>query len=182
VIVSRRHLLKAGVTGGGALAAALWLPAAARAQSRDVAVIRMASDDVGSVVNFDPVGLLIRPGQRVRWECVANVHTTTAYHPDNDQHSLRIPEGAKPWSSDYLMPGQTFEVTLTVPGVYDYFCAPHEMAGMVGRIIVGQPSGPGTRPFDYFKSDASKRGWQEVPKIAQDAFPKIDEIMRKGRV
>jgi hypothetical protein len=27
---------------------------------------------------------------------------------------------------------------------------PHEMAGMVGRIIVGNPGGPGLLPFDYF--------------------------------
>jgi hypothetical protein len=35
-------------------------------------------------------------------------------------------------------------------GVYDYFCKPHEAAGMVGRIVVGNPgSGPGTRPFNH---------------------------------
>ena len=46
-------------------------------------------------------------------------------------------------TSGYLVePGDRFEVTLTVPGVYDYFCTPHEAAGMVGRIIVGQPARP----------------------------------------
>jgi plastocyanin len=181
--VSRRAFLRTSLRGGGATAAALLLPRRVWAQARsDVVVVTMTSDDIGSVVNFSPSGLLIKPGQTVRWECKANVHTTTAYHPDNDKHSLRIPEGAKPWNSDYLMPGETFEVTFTAEGVYDYFCAPHEMAGMVGRIIVGKPAGPGTRPFDYFKNDASKRDWQEVPKIAQDAFPKIDEIMKKGKV
>jgi hypothetical protein len=54
------------------------------------------------------------------------------------------------------MAGLSFEVTLTVEGVYDYYCTTHEMAGMVGRIIVGQPSGPGTLLFDYFKNDAPK--------------------------
>src|SRR5205085_2886326 len=85
------------------------------------------------------------------------------WHLANDSHSLRIPTSAQPWASDYLVdPGDRFEVVLTVPGVYDYFCTPHEMAGMVGRIIVGQPSGPGTLPFDYFKGDASKASWKEV--------------------
>ena len=37
------------------------------------------------------------------------------------------------------MPGESFEVELTEPGVYDYFCIPHEHAGMVGRIVVGGP-------------------------------------------
>jgi hypothetical protein len=54
------------------------------------------------------------------------------------------------------------------------------MAGMVGRIIVGQPSGPGTLPFDYFKIDASKASWREVPQPARDRFPSIEQIMSRG--
>jgi plastocyanin len=62
----------------------------------------MRSDAEGSRVGFDPVGLLTQPGQTVRWVCDANVHTTAAYHPTNDRHSLRIPRSAKPWASDIL--------------------------------------------------------------------------------
>ena len=65
---------------------------------------------------------------------------------------------------------------LTVEGVYDYYCAPHEMAGMVGRLIVGHPSGPGALPFDYFKAEG--KTWADVPPAAQKAFPAVDEIMR----
>ena len=63
---------------------------------------------------------------------------------------MRIPEGAAPWHSDYLLPGERFEATLAAEGVYDYFRVPHELAGMVGRIVVGRPIGPGARPFDHF--------------------------------
>jgi hypothetical protein len=118
----------------------------------------------------------------VRWICDANVHTTTAYHPANDRHSLRIPKAARPWDSSFLMPGQAFALRLTEPGVYDYFCAPHEMAGMVGRIILGHPGGPGAQAFDYFRKLPDPPDWQEVPKAAQAAFPSIDLIMQKGRV
>lgn len=52
----------------------------------------MMSDPSGSKVYFDPIGILIEPGQSVRWQSVANVHTTTAYHPQNMNHSLRIPK------------------------------------------------------------------------------------------
>ena len=31
-------------------------------------------------------------------------------------------------------------MTFTVEGVYDYYCVPHEHAGMVGRIVVGTPA------------------------------------------
>jgi plastocyanin len=178
-MIARRHVLK----GGAALAAALLLPPRLlAAEANETVVIRMTSDTQGSRVGFDPIGVLVRSGQTIRWICSSNVHTATAYHPANYQHSLRIPEKATPWDSKYLLPGQTFEVTLDVEGVYDYFCLPHEMAGMVGRIIVGKPDGPGTLPFDYFRSDPAKRGWRGVPKIAQDAFPAIADIMKAGRV
>jgi plastocyanin len=95
----------------------------------------MQRDRQGATVWFDPIGLWIAPGQTVRWVVAANVHTTTAYHPKNAEHSLRIPEGGMPWDSSFLVqPGAQFEVTLTVEGVYDYLCMPHEAAGMVGRI------------------------------------------------
>lgn len=128
---------------------------------------------------FDPIGLWVPMGQTVRWVVHQDVHTTTAYHPKNDHHSLRIPEGAEPWDSGFLVkPGAHFDVTFTVEGVYDYYCLPHEQAGMVGRIIVGRPAGPGTLPFDYFKGRPGTTGWRPVPEAAQKAFPGVEEIMR----
>jgi plastocyanin len=174
---SRRTALRSG----GLLLAGLAAPALVRpAQAGGVVEIRMRSDPLGTHVAFDPTGVLIEPGQTVRWVTEANVHTSTAYHPANDHHALRIPQTAEPWDSGYLIePGDRFEVTLTVPGVYDYFCAPHEMAGMVGRIIVGRPRGPGTLPFDYFRDDPTARDWLAVPPAAQAAFPPIEAIMNQ---
>jgi plastocyanin len=172
---------RAALRAGGLLLAGLAAPAALRAAG--VVEIRLRSDALGTKVRFDPIGVLIEPGQTVRWVNEANVHSSTAYHPANDGHTLRIPAAAKPWDAGYLVePGDAFEVTLTVPGVYDYFCAPHEMAGMVGRIIVGQPGGPGTLPFDYFANDPAARDWLPVPEAAQAAFPPIAAIMRERTV
>jgi plastocyanin len=177
---SRRAVLRAGgLLLAGPAARALIRPA----RALDVVEIRMRSDPLGTHVAFDPTGILIEPGQTVRWVNEANVHTTTAYHPANDGHALRIPEAAEPWDSGYLVePGDRFEVTLTLPGVYDYFCAPHEIAGMVGRIIVGRPGGPGTLPFDDFEGDPTTRDWRPVPKVAQAAFPPIEAIMKQRLV
>ena len=97
-----------------------------RLGNASTAVIEMRSDALGARVWFDPIGLFVEPGATVRWIVRANVHTTTAYHPSNDKHSLRIPEGATPWDSGYLVqPGTSFDVTLTVPGVYDYYAPAH---------------------------------------------------------
>jgi len=175
--LTRRSLLAAA---GGVLSWNL-VPGRAFAQSSSQVVeVHMKGDAAGAVVGFDPVGVFLQPGQIVRWICDANVHTTTAYSPKNDNHSLRIPETAAPWASDFLLPGQTFEVKLNVEGVYDYFCAPHEMAGMVGRLIVGKAVGPGSLPFDYFV--AQGRTWEPVPLAAQKAFPSMAEIERQQTV
>ncbi|HYU53764.1 MAG TPA: plastocyanin/azurin family copper-binding protein, partial [Gemmatimonadaceae bacterium] len=147
---SRREFLKAGglVLAGFGIAP---LFGTRFRYSADPELIEMRSDALGSRVWFDPIGLYVQPGTTVRWIVRENVHTTTAYHPGNDHHSLRIPEGAMPWDSGFLVhPGDASDVTLTVPGVYDYYCMPHEGAGMVGRIVVGKPLGPGAEPFDYW--------------------------------
>ena len=174
---------------GGLALAGLVPPHALRrpARAADGAAVEivMRSDPLGTKVGFDPIGVLIEPGRTVRWVNDGNnVHTSTAYHPANAGHALRIPEGAEPWDSGYLVnKGDAFEVTLAVEGVYDYFCAPHEIAGMVGRIVVGRPgTGPGTLPFDDFLNDPAARNWQPVPPAAQAAFPPIDAIMRQRTV
>ena len=176
-MVTRRTFL----TAGGLALAGLGGPRIARGAVRPVE-IEMRATARGESVGFDPIGLWVPRGRTVRWVLHHDVHTTTAYHPNNDQHSLRIPEDAEPWDSGFLMqPGAHFDVTFTVEGVYDYYCLPHEAAGMVGRIIVGHPSGPGALSWDYYKSRPGTATWKPVPEAAQRAFPRVADIM-KARV
>ena len=79
-------------------------------------------------------------------------------------------------------PGDHFDVTLTVPGVYDYYCMPHEAAGMVGRIVVGSRAGPGAEPFDYWEGKSGTERWRHVPDAARAAFPSIAQIIAQHRV
>jgi plastocyanin len=170
---SRRRVLQ---IGGGLLASLAWqrLPFAG-----EPVEIRMGGKADGSHVWFDPIGLHVKPGQTIRWINLdsGNSHTVTAYHPNNFERPVRIPEGAQPWNSDYLLPNESFAVTLTVEGVYDFFCVPHEHAGMVGRIIVGQPG-----PSSASRLSAQAADGKSIPEIALRAFPSVDEIMRRGIV
>lgn len=166
--LQRRRLLASG--GGLLLTAAL----IRRAGAADEVEIAMSGAPDGSRVWFRPRGLLIQPGQAVRWvnREAGNAHTTTAYHPGNGK-PLRIPNGASPWNSGYLLPGQFFVTVLDVPGVYDYFCLPHEMAGMVGRIVVGEAH---VSPEPYAATDA------RLPAAALANFPPVADILKSGRV
>lgn len=147
-----------------------------RGQAQEVLDIVLSGTPNGASVWFRPRGLLVQRGQTIRWVNgdVGNVHTSTAYHPDNAGKPLRIPRGAPPWNSDYLLPGQSFSVTFDVPGVYDYFCVPHEHAGMVGRIIVEAPE-PGAQALRE-ASDA------QLPVAARDGFVTIDRIVNAREV
>ena len=128
------------------MAAALLLPQAARAGPH-VPEVRTWGNPTGSRVSFDPVGLRLLPGDSVRWTNgdAGNAHTATAYHPANSGRPRRVPAAAAPWDSGYLMPGESFTTTFTAEGVYDYYCVPHEHAGMVGRLVVGDPAADGWR-------------------------------------
>lgn len=85
----RRILLSAGA---GLMLAAV---AGRRAGAADEIEVTMAGTTTGSHVWYRPRGLLIAPGQAVRWvnHDAGNVHTITAYHPDNNK-PLRIPDAA----------------------------------------------------------------------------------------
>ncbi len=172
-MVSRRSVLRIG----GVLLADLTKPRLPLAG--EPIEIRMLGNTDGSHVWFNPVGLRVEPGQTIRWINLdpGNSHTATAYHPKNFERPQRIPEGAEPWDSDYLLPNESFSVTLTVEGVYDFYCVPHEHAGMVGRIIVGQA---GRSPAASLAAQAAVG--EPIPEIALRAFPSVDEIMRQGVV
>lgn len=168
----RRHLL---AMGGGGLAI-LAAPSLLRAATGATEVIEMRSTARGERVWFAPQGLAVAPGATLRFVNLdpGNSHTATAYHQDLFDRPLRIPEGATPWDSGFLLPDEEFEVTLEQPGVYDYYCLPHEMAGMVGRIVVGQPGDTGWQ-------DASAHTGG-LPEAALGAFPLVEEILAAGRV
>lgn len=173
MIVSRRALIGAG--GMIATGLAAWRAAAGSEPPIDI-VMRGNAD--GSRVGFDPVGLHIAPGRTVRWinRDPGNAHTATAYHPRILDRPLRMPGPAEPWDSDYLLPAGSFSVTLTVPGVYDYYCIPHEHAGMVGRLVVGAPQDAGGT-LEPASAEATP-----LPTAALRGFPPVAEIIRQGAV
>ena len=103
----------------------------------DTAEVRMITEDGG--YHFEPHVVRVNVGGTVTWHNESGSHSTTAYHPDNDQPQL-VPDGAAAWDSGILSEqGATFEHTFETEGVYHYYCTPHESLGMIGSVIVGEP-------------------------------------------
>ena len=136
----------------------------------------MSGTSRGEHVWFRPKGLAVSAGTTLRFvnRDPGNSHTATAYHPDLFGRPRRIPGAATPWDSGFLLPDETFEVTLEELGVYDYYCQPHEMAGMVGRVVVGEPGDAGWEDEAATSSD--------LPAAALAAFPPVEDILASGRV
>lgn len=88
---------------------------------------------------FEPTGLSVEEGDVVRFNLADPDHTVTAYHPDFGRQR-RVPAEVPPFSSPVLAEGAFWLYRFDQSGVYDVLCAPHEIFGMVGRIVVGDPS------------------------------------------
>jgi len=109
-------------------------------------------DDADHVVDmqavaFEPEELTIQQGDTVAWEHAAGEpHNVVAYEGE-------IPEDAEYWASGgfeseeaaregweegegAVQSGQSYVHTFETTGTHEYFCVPHEAAGMVGSITV----------------------------------------------
>lgn len=94
---------------------------------------------------FEPTGLHVEPGDTVKFNMATPHHNVNPYHPAIG-YNRRVPEEVPPFSSPILTTGDYWLYTFDREGVYDYMCAPHEVFGMVGRIVVGSATGPGATP------------------------------------
>jgi len=168
--VTRRSFLAAGLAGISTL----------RAQDSVAAEVRIVLNYDRGLWYYDPVGVYIQPGETVRWQALRWTPSVTAFHPDNGNHELRIPEGAKPFDSGMLATMQTWEWRFDVEGTYDYFSRYHEGAGLIGRIVVGTPGGPGEKPPHYGASE----GRAPIYRLGRRLFEILDsrEIAEKKRV
>ena len=95
---------------------------------------------------FSPATLTIQVGDTVTWTNADGVvHTATA--------------GSAAFDSGDLAQGESYSVTFTEPGTYDYLCTPHP--SMTGRIVVAPPTVPA--------SAMPSAGGDSLPDVAMPA-------------
>ena len=115
-------------------------------------VVEGVPDDADHVIDmnaaaFEPAELTVSQGDTVAWPHAAGeAHSVSAYQDD-------VPEDAGYWASGgfeseeaartgwengqgAVQSGQTYVHTFETTGTHEYFCIPHEAAGMVGSVTV----------------------------------------------
>ena len=134
--ITRRAFLRAtagtlGIASVGLISAC---NGSGSASGDDELVIEMTDEMV-----FEPDPVSIPAGSTVIFRNVSGgfVHTATC-DPDlaGDPEHVALPSGAAPWDSGNVQPGESWSTRLETPGEYRYVCLPHELAGMVGTIVV----------------------------------------------
>jgi plastocyanin len=72
---------------------------------------------------FDPSAIKVKVGTTVTWR-----------NNGQQTHDLHAYDGS--FNSPPLGPGNTFTFTFTKPGLFRYYCIPHEGDGMIGQVQV----------------------------------------------
>ena len=77
---------------------------------------------------FEPAVVYAQPGDAIHFVATDKGHNSA---------SLVVPDGAEEWNGKL---SKEITVTLDAPGLYAYKCTPHFGLGMVGLIVVGDPT------------------------------------------
>jgi plastocyanin len=105
--------------------------------------------DVGmTAAAFRPVEVTVGAGDEVVWRNTSSrAHSVTAYEdriPDEATYfasggfesETAARDGWADGLSGNVNSGDEYSRRFEAPGTYEYFCIPHERAGMVGRVVV----------------------------------------------
>lgn len=94
--------------------------------------------EMNDQLKFDPETITIKVGDSVTWTTVGTVPHTSTGDPSKAANAANVslPDGAEPWDSGMMNQGEEFTYTFQVPGEYKYICIPHELAGMLGTVVV----------------------------------------------
>lgn len=128
--VTRRSLMRGVVIALGALAGA-GMAGCGGGASRVVGMSALSK--------YEPAEISISAGDTVNWRNTSTIAHTVTCDPAKVLRpaSVRLPAGTAPWDSGTIAPGASWSYRFDVPGEYRYCCVPHELAGMIGVVVVG---------------------------------------------
>ena len=95
-------------------------------------LVKMGADD-GSLV-FSPSSLSVSAGETVTFKNNAGFPHNVVF--DEDAVPGGINADSLSHEEYFNAPGETYDVTFSKAGTYEYYCEPHQGAGMAGKIVV----------------------------------------------
>jgi len=170
--ISRRGLVQAAAgaaVAAGATTSASGVAGAQEDDGDDGGGGQTVTVEMTDGLNFEPGEVSVTPGTTVVWENTGSIgHSVTAYEAN-------IPDDAEYWASGGfdsesaareaytagdpdsgdVAGGETYEHTFETLGTHEYFCIPHEGAGMVGSVVVEEADQGG--------------GGSEIPRLPESA-------------
>jgi plastocyanin len=88
----------------------------------------------GGALVFEPSEFTVKSGDTITFKNNAGYPHNIVFDEDEVPSGVDV---SKISQEEYLnAAGETFSITLTVPGTYSFYCEPHQGAGMVGKITV----------------------------------------------
>lgn len=127
--ITRRALWR-GLAGACAAAAGLLVAGCGAGRDHEI-VMRGQS-------KFEPARLTVKIGSTVTWRNASTIAHTVTTDPAKVRRptNVRLPDGVAPWDSGPVTGGGSWSRRFDIAGEYRYCCVPHELAGMVGTLIV----------------------------------------------
>ncbi|KAG0578233.1 hypothetical protein M758_4G007300 [Ceratodon purpureus] len=102
------------------------------AASANAATVKMGGDD--GALGFYPSSLSVAAGETITFVNNKAFPHNVVFDEDAVPSGVKVDDLSH---EDYLnAPGESFNVTLKTPGTYEYYCEPHQGAGMKGSITV----------------------------------------------
>ncbi|KAG6482660.1 plastocyanin-like [Zingiber officinale] len=126
-----RASLKEAVGLAVAATAASAVVASGSAQAFDV----LLGSDSGELA-FVPSSFSVAAGEKIVFKNNAGFPHNVVF--DEDEVPAGVDAGAISMAEEDLLnaQGETYSVTLSAKGTYGFYCAPHQGAGMVGKVTV----------------------------------------------
>lgn len=102
---------------------------AGAASAADVDVMMLNKGESGVMV-FEPSFVQVQPGDTVHFIATDKSHNVESIKG-------MIPDGVEPFKGEL---SESFDLTVSVEGVYGIKCTPHFPMGMVALVVVGDPA------------------------------------------
>lgn len=109
-------------------AAGLAVPGITLAADHQVMMLNRGED--GTTMVFEPLVVMAEPGDTITFIPTDRSHNSASMKDG-------LPEGAEAWNGKI---NEEITVTVTEEGVYMYQCTPHLGMGMIGAVVVGEPT------------------------------------------